>query len=294
VLRAALADAVEEGLLHRSPAARVPMPRAVAEPAKQKEVDAWTEEQVARFLSVSADHRWAVAFRLGFLRRSEALALKWNDLDTKTRTLRIGAGWWVAARCSTSRPVGNATTSSATAGPPGARPERLVVSIMRRRCQRWGNHMTTEAFRRRREDVPSAAPGNSARSKRLTLQDARADTERRRSRRDAGDDGQALVRERVDTLGCRLGAGDGTASMPSSPSIRSRSGRPIVLPSSHAQWMACGAWRHSRGADPGHLGGSTAGTKMTGSAGAGTQNPTVAQPRNGIGANRATRHCLDC
>ena len=34
VLRAALADAVEEGLLRRSPAARVPMPRTVAKPPK--------------------------------------------------------------------------------------------------------------------------------------------------------------------------------------------------------------------------------------------------------------------
>jgi integrase len=95
VLRAALADAVEEGLLHRSPAARVPMPRAVAKAAKQKDVDAWTEEQVARLLSVGADHRWTAAFRLGVLyglRRSEALALKWNDLDTKKRTLRIDEG----------------------------------------------------------------------------------------------------------------------------------------------------------------------------------------------------------
>ena len=36
VLRAVLADAVEEGLLARSPAARVPMPREVAKPPKQK------------------------------------------------------------------------------------------------------------------------------------------------------------------------------------------------------------------------------------------------------------------
>jgi integrase len=95
VLRAALADAVEEGLLGRSPAARVPMPRAVAKPPKEKQVDAWTDEQVARFLSVSADHRWAVAFRLGVLyglRRSEALALKWNDLNTVKGTLRIDEG----------------------------------------------------------------------------------------------------------------------------------------------------------------------------------------------------------
>jgi integrase len=95
VLRAALADAVEEGLLRRSPAARVPMPRAVAKPAKKKEVGAWTEEQATRFLAVCADHRWAVAFRLGVLyglRRSEALALKWDDLDTKKGTLRIDEG----------------------------------------------------------------------------------------------------------------------------------------------------------------------------------------------------------
>jgi integrase len=95
VLRAALADAVEEGLLRRSPAARIPVPRAVAKPPKQKEVDAWSDEQVARFLSVSADHRWAIAFRLGVLyglRRSEALALKWDDVDTSKRTLRIDEG----------------------------------------------------------------------------------------------------------------------------------------------------------------------------------------------------------
>jgi integrase len=95
VLRAALADAVEEGLLRRSPAARVPMPRAVAKPPKVKETDAWTEEQVGRFLTVSADHRWAVAFRLGVLyglRRSEALALRWDDLDSAVGTLRIDEG----------------------------------------------------------------------------------------------------------------------------------------------------------------------------------------------------------
>jgi integrase len=95
VLRAALADAVEEGLLRRSPAARVPMPRAVAKLPKPKDAEAWTEDQVERFLTVSADHRWAVAFRIGVLyglRRSEALALKWDDLDAAKGTLRIDEG----------------------------------------------------------------------------------------------------------------------------------------------------------------------------------------------------------
>lgn len=71
------------------------MPRAVAKPPKVTEVDTWTEEQVARFLAFSAEHRWVVAFRLGVLyglRRSEALALKWDDLDTAAGTLRIDEG----------------------------------------------------------------------------------------------------------------------------------------------------------------------------------------------------------
>jgi len=105
VLRAALAEAVDEGLIPRSPAARVGLPRTVAKPVKEKDTVAWTEQQVDRFLAVTADHRWAIAFRLGVLyglRRSEVLALRWDDLDTEKQTLRIdeslvatneGAAW---------------------------------------------------------------------------------------------------------------------------------------------------------------------------------------------------------
>ena len=93
-LRAALADAVEEGLLHRSPAARVPMPRAVAKPAKQKEVDAWTEVQVARFLSVSADHRWAGAGR----QKSDGGAAEerdWRQPGDAPLPRFLGASWFL-------------------------------------------------------------------------------------------------------------------------------------------------------------------------------------------------------
>ena len=41
VLRAALAEAVDEGIIPRSPAARVSLPRTVAKPAKVKEIEAW-------------------------------------------------------------------------------------------------------------------------------------------------------------------------------------------------------------------------------------------------------------
>lgn len=105
VLRAALAEAVDEGLLPRSPAARVPLPRVVAKPVVEKEAVAWTATEVDRFLAATADHRWAIAFRLGVLyglRRSEVLALRWDDVDTIKSTLRIdeslvatneGAAW---------------------------------------------------------------------------------------------------------------------------------------------------------------------------------------------------------
>jgi integrase len=95
VLRAALADAVDEGLIPRSPAARVPLPRTVAKPAKLKQIETWDEDEVQRFLAATADHRWAIAFRLGVLyglRRSEVLALRWDDLDLQGETLRIDEG----------------------------------------------------------------------------------------------------------------------------------------------------------------------------------------------------------
>ncbi len=45
-----------------------------------------------KFLEATAEHRWAVAWRLGVLyglRRSEVLALRWNDVDAEASTLRI-------------------------------------------------------------------------------------------------------------------------------------------------------------------------------------------------------------
>lgn len=95
VLRAALADAVEAGDLRRSPAARVPMPRVVAKPERTKEVDAWDDTQLQRFLDVVDAHRWAGPIRLAVLyglRRSELLGLRWSTIDLKQGTIKITAG----------------------------------------------------------------------------------------------------------------------------------------------------------------------------------------------------------
>ena len=92
VLRAALDEAVAEGRLRRSPAARVGMPRQVAKPDRVREVPAWTEDDVRKFLAASKDHRWYGPIRLNVLyglRRSELLGLKWGNVDLKVGTVRI-------------------------------------------------------------------------------------------------------------------------------------------------------------------------------------------------------------
>jgi integrase len=92
VLRAALADAVELGELRRSPAARVGMPRQVVKPDREREVEAWDDPDVERFLDAVADHRWGAPLRLAVLyglRRSELLGLQWSTVNLKAGTLRV-------------------------------------------------------------------------------------------------------------------------------------------------------------------------------------------------------------
>lgn len=92
VLRAALADAVDTGELRRSPAARVAMPRVVVKPDLEREVDAWDDAALAKFLETIEGHRWEGPFRLAVmygLRRSELLGLGWSSVDLKKGTVRI-------------------------------------------------------------------------------------------------------------------------------------------------------------------------------------------------------------
>jgi integrase len=147
VLRAALAEAVDEGLITRSPAARVGLPRVVAKPVIEKAAVVWDESQVDRFLEVAGSHRWAVAFRLGVLfglRRSEVLALRWDDVDQAAKTLRIdeslvalnnGAAWGRRQErtISTSHPDGRRDTAGTVEATrrPGCRPPRRGAGLGR-------------------------------------------------------------------------------------------------------------------------------------------------------------------
>ncbi len=92
VLRAALADAVEAGELRRSPASRVAMPRNVVKVRAEREVEAWEESDLQRFLVTTSSHRWGAPLRLAALyglRRSELLGLPWSAVDVKAGTVRI-------------------------------------------------------------------------------------------------------------------------------------------------------------------------------------------------------------
>ncbi len=92
VLRAALAEAVDTGELRRSPASRVAMPRVVVKPDLEREVDAWDDAALAKFLAAIEGHRWEGPFRLAVmygLRRSELLGLGWSSVDLKKGSVRI-------------------------------------------------------------------------------------------------------------------------------------------------------------------------------------------------------------
>lgn len=95
VLRAALADAVDVGELRRSPAARVALPKQVVKPSRVREADAWTDDELDRFLAAVESHRWAAPIRLCAtygLRRSEMLGLAWSAVDLDAGTVRIEQG----------------------------------------------------------------------------------------------------------------------------------------------------------------------------------------------------------
>lgn len=90
VLRIALNRAVRWGLLARNPALMVDLPRV-----RRKEARAWTQAECLQFLAASKGHRlehfYAVVLALA-LRKSEAQALRWQDVDLDKGTVSIRGG----------------------------------------------------------------------------------------------------------------------------------------------------------------------------------------------------------
>jgi integrase len=91
VLRAALGAAVESGQLVANPADRAHPP--TPKQARAPEMRPWTTAQLAAFLSWSALHSsyhtlWHLLAMTG-MRRGEALALRWRDIDLDAATVAV-------------------------------------------------------------------------------------------------------------------------------------------------------------------------------------------------------------
>jgi integrase len=87
ILRAILDTAVRDGALARNPAAAVKRPKVTA-----KESVFLTPEQVRALLDAAKSSRYAPLFSLLVntgVRRGEALALRWSDIDFEDKLLRV-------------------------------------------------------------------------------------------------------------------------------------------------------------------------------------------------------------
>ena len=89
ILRKALHDATRRGLVARNVANDAEAPKR-RRPRRQ--VRAWTADQLRSFLDSARPHRLFAAFWLAAttgMRRSELLALRWEDLDVRARTVSV-------------------------------------------------------------------------------------------------------------------------------------------------------------------------------------------------------------
>jgi len=93
IIRGALNDAVERGIVSRNVALAAHAPKLCAIPKVEQQ--AWTAQQLQGFLHAAAGHRLFPAFWLEAntgMRRSELLGLKWDDIDLDTATVSINRG----------------------------------------------------------------------------------------------------------------------------------------------------------------------------------------------------------
>ncbi|MBD0328585.1 MAG: site-specific integrase [Thermoleophilia bacterium] len=94
-VKALLADAFEEGVIRSNPAARVriaqPAPLVEVDDDEEQQAKAWTREELRKLLDeVPANWRLLVELLAGAgLRVSEAIPLRWKDLDLGRRRVRV-------------------------------------------------------------------------------------------------------------------------------------------------------------------------------------------------------------
>jgi integrase len=87
VLSKALECAIEWEIIPRNPAPKIKPPRP-----EPKGIDVWNMVELGRFAQFATDSQFSDVFRLAIftgLRRSELAGLRWDQIDSDTKTLRV-------------------------------------------------------------------------------------------------------------------------------------------------------------------------------------------------------------
>jgi integrase len=130
IMKAALQDAVDQGMLAANPAAKAKPPSARA--AKSPEIHPWTGSQLATFLSwcretgASQTVAYHVLAYTG-ARRGEVLALRWRDLDLEGSRLSIRRSVGVVKAKGQGERIVEGTTKSAKARVVDLAPETVEL-----------------------------------------------------------------------------------------------------------------------------------------------------------------------
>ncbi|MDT9591588.1 site-specific integrase [Nocardioides zeae] len=146
-LSSALTTAVRRGLIERNPTATVELPR----PHRARPT-AWTAEEFSTFLRATQhDRLWLLFLMLGLLglRRGEALALRWSEVDLVEQRLRVERSTVKVAR-------------QLVTGPPKSERGGRTLALDTRLCGWLAEHMTTQEQEARQN---SASPPASERAR---------------------------------------------------------------------------------------------------------------------------------
>jgi integrase len=140
VLRSALQDAVESGLVERNVA--VIAARPLVDPYRdelERSSLVWTGAQLRAFLAHVADHRWRPLWRLAAstgMRRGELVGLRWQDVDLAAPVIRVRRSLSVVD--GRVRLKGTKTLRDRTLGI-----DRVLVEALRDRRARQDEHRRT-------------------------------------------------------------------------------------------------------------------------------------------------------